>query len=192
MKLLSSWLAPERDLALSGERVRLRPAGIDDFHSWAALRQQSRAFLEPWEPKWEDQELTRAAFRERIRRINQLWEEDSTYSFLIFSDASVLLGGINLSNVRRGVAQTGSLGYWIGEPFRRQGYMRDALQAITNYAFLDLGLHRLEAACLPHNQASINLLRACQFKPEGLARDYLRIAGKWEDHLLFAKLASDK
>jgi [ribosomal protein S5]-alanine N-acetyltransferase len=191
MKLLSSWLAPERDMGLSGDHVRLRPATMDDFEAWAALRQQSRTFLEPWEPKWEDRELTRASFRERVRRINQLWEEDATYSFLIFNDAAKLLGGINLSNVRRGVAQTGSLGYWIGEPFRRRGYMRDALQTITYYAFLDLGLHRLEAACLPRNQASINLLRTCNFKPEGHARDYLKIAGIWEDHLLFAKLASD-
>jgi [ribosomal protein S5]-alanine N-acetyltransferase len=144
MKLLSSWLAPERDIALSGERVRLRPATMD-----------------------------------------------ATYSFLIFNDSAKLVGGINLSNIRRGVAQTGSLGYWIGEPFRRQGYMREALQAITYYSFLDLGLHRLEAACLPRNEASINLLRSCTFKPEGLARDYLKIAGIWEDHLLFAKLASD-
>ncbi len=191
MKLLSSWLAPERDVGLSGENVRLRPATMDDFDAWSALRRQSRAFLEPWEPKWEDRELTRASFRERLRRINQLWEEDATYSFLIFNNTSALLGGINLSNVRRGVAQTGSLGYWIGEPYRRQGHMRETLQVITCYAFFDLGLHRLEAACLPRNEASINLLRSSSFKPEGLAREYLKIAGKWEDHLLFAKLASD-
>ncbi len=192
MKLLPNWLAPERDIGISGDRVFLRPPTMDDFEAWAALRQQSRGFLEPWEPQWEDRELTRASFRERIRRINQLWDDDATYSFLIFSSTATLLGGINLSNVRRGVAQTGSLGYWIGEPHRRQGYMRDAVHAMTHHAFLDLGLHRLEAACLPRNQASINLLRSCRFQQEGHARAYLKIAGNWEDHMLFAKLASDR
>jgi [ribosomal protein S5]-alanine N-acetyltransferase len=192
MRLLANWLTAERGQGLSGVRVVLRPPAMEDFEAWAALRQASRSFLEPWEPKWDDRELTRASFRERVRRITQLAQEDTAYSFLIFDHGNTILGGINLSNIRRGVAQMGALGYWIGEPHSRKGYMRDAVLTLTNHAFGELGLHRVEAACLPRNQASINLLESCRFQHEGLARGYLKIAGIWEDHMLFAKLPGDE
>ncbi len=191
MRLLANWLSAAREQSLAGEHVMLRPPKMEDFEAWAALRQASRNFLEPWEPKWDDRELTRASFRERVRRIAQLADEDSAYSYLIFDHDNTILGGINLSNIRRGVAQMGALGYWIGVPHSRKGNMRDAVHTLTSYAFNDLRLHRVEAACLPHNQASIRLLRTCRFQPEGQARQYLKIAGQWEDHLLFARLAGD-
>ena len=91
-----------------------------------------------------------------------------------------------------GVAQAGSVGYWIGSSFVRQGYMTSALTALMPFAFGHLHLHRIEAACLPVNQASIRLLTKCEFRQEGLARRYLKINGRWEDHLLFARLADDR
>ena len=99
------------------------------------------------------------------------------------------MGALTLSNVRRGVAQTATLGYWMGKPFARQGYMTGAVKLMLDVAFRHLWLHRIEAACLPSNQASIGLLGKCGFAPEGLARGYLKIAGEWRDHLLFARLA---
>jgi [ribosomal protein S5]-alanine N-acetyltransferase len=192
MRLLANWLTTERSQGLAGEHVLLRQPVMDDFERWAALRRASRSFLEPWEPKWDDRELLRASFRERIRRVTQLAEEDAAYSYLIFDTDDKILGGINLSNIRRGVAQMGALGYWIGEAHIRKGYMRDAVRTLTNHAFGELGLHRVEAACLPHNLASIRLLQSCRFQHEGIARQYLKIAGKWEDHLLFAKLSGDE
>lgn len=192
MRLLANWLTTERSQGLAGEHVLLRQPVMEDFERWAALRRASRSFLEPWEPKWDDRELLRASFRERIRRVTQLAEEDAAYSYLIFDTDDEILGGINLSNIRRGVAQIGALGYWIGEAHSRKGYMRDAVRTLTNHAFGELGLHRVEAACLPHNLASIRLLQSCRFHHEGIARQYLKIAGKWEDHLLFAKLSGDE
>ena len=101
------------------------------------------------------------------------------------------MGGINITNVRRGIALQGTLGYWIGAAFARQGYMTEAMRAMLAFAFTDLKLHRVEAACLPDNAASWALLLKCGFTEEGRARQYLRINGRWQDHLTFAILRED-
>lgn len=163
---------------------------MGDYEQWANLRLTSRDFLTPWEPIWPANDLTRSAFRSRIRHYWRDIDDDAAYPFFIFrASDETLVGAVTLSNVRRGVAQTGTLGYWIGAPHARQGYMTSAVRLVTGFAFHQLGLHRVEAACLPHNQASIGLLQKCGFAQEGLARGYLRIAGEWRDHLLFARLA---
>ena len=102
-----------------------------------------------------------------------------------------MLGGISLTNVRRGVAETCSFGYWIGERHARQGYMTEGLQLVLAFAFDALRLHRVEAACLPHNAPSRGLLLKSGFREEGYAREYLCIDGRWQDHVLFALLKED-
>ena len=177
---------------VEGARVFLRPALKSDFKAWVKLRETSRDFLVPWEPTWPPDALSSAAFRRRLRVNAEEWQQATGFSFLVFRTGdNELLGGITLSNVRRGVAQSGSLGYWIGEPHARQGYMSDALQAALGFAFETLALHRIEAACLNDNAASQALLRKSGFKEAGYARQYLRINGKWQDHLLFEILRSD-
>lgn len=173
-------------------RVVLRPPRQRDWKRWARVREESREFLTPWEPTWPYDALTRRAFRRRVKAYGQELRQGSSFSFLIFRrDDGVLLGGVTLSNLRRGVAQSASLGYWIGRPHARQGYMSEALSLVLTYAFEQLGLHRVEAACLPHNAASKNLLLKMGFAQEGYARQYLRINGAWQDHLLFAVLRGD-
>ena len=177
---------------LVGPRVTLRTPEREDFDEWAVLRAQSRGFLAPFEPSWPNDAVTRAGFRRRLQRYAADWRSDQGYSFLLVRRADrVLLGGISLSNVRRGVAETASLGYWIGERFARQGYMTDGLRLTLAFAFDRLRLHRIEAACLPHNQASRRLLVKCGFREEGYAKEYLSIDGRWQDHLLFGLLASE-
>lgn len=189
MAFLRSISPHENRRAVTGLHVHLRVPVMADFADWVALRTASRTFLTPWEPLWPHDDLTRSSFRYRIKRYHRDVRDDVSYPFFIFSrDDDTLLGGITISNVRRGVAQTGSVGYWIGEPHARQGYMTDALRALVAYAFGDLNLNRLEAACLPGNEPSIRLLQACGFCQEGLAREYLKINGAWRDHLLFALL----
>jgi [ribosomal protein S5]-alanine N-acetyltransferase len=174
---------------LRSETVLLRPPEMDDYEEWIALRKASRKFLEPWEPEWQDDELTRTGFRYRLHVYNKLSQEERSQALFIFATkTSALLGAINLNNIRRGVAQTATLGYWIGEHYTRKGYMSAAMQSLIAYALGDMGLHRLEAACLPSNQASIALLKRSGFEQEGYAKSYLKIAGQWQDHLLFAKL----
>ena len=168
----------------------IRVPDMGDYEQWASLRAGSREFLTPWEPVWPANDLTRTAFRARVRQYWRDIDEDVAYPYFIFDTAGeTLVGALTLSNVRRGVAQTATLGYWTGLPFARQGYMTSGVKLILEFAFRHLGLHRVEAACLPHNQASIGLLRKCGFAHEGLARGYLKIAGDWRDHLLFARLS---
>ncbi len=181
-----------RGLRLQGPRIYLRPARQSDWKAWAELREQSRSFLAPWEPSWSRDALSRAAFRRRLRSYEVEWHRGTTYSFLLFlRDDDGLVGGVTLSNVRRGVAQSASLGYWVGEPYARQGYMSEALRAVLDFAFDRLALHRVEAACLPDNAASQGLLRKIGFQEEGCCREYLRINGRWQDHRLFAMLRDD-
>ena len=175
-----------------GEGVSLRTPQATDHAEWAALREHSREFLTPWEPTWPADDLSRSAFRRRIRRYTEDLRTDQSYAFLIFRSADGrLVGGLTLANVRRGVAQAGSLGYWMGLPYVRQGYMTAAVRAVIPFAFGTLRLHRLEAACIPENTPSRELLLKAGFRLEGEARAYLKINGVWRDHLLFGMLAGD-
>ena len=138
-------------------------------------------------------DLSRSAFRRRIRRYSEDLRTDQGYAFLIIrSSDNTLVGGLTLANIRRGVAQAGSIGYWMGRPFVRQGYMTAAVRAIVPFAFASLRLHRLEAACIPSNAGSIRLLEKTGFVREGYAREYLCINGIWQDHLLYGRLKDSK
>jgi [ribosomal protein S5]-alanine N-acetyltransferase len=178
--------------AIAGAGVTLRVPYSGDFAEWADLRETSRTFLTPWEPTWPADDLTRGAFRRRLKRYAEDLRSDLAYAFLIFrSDDNAMVGGLTLANIRRGVAQAGSIGYWVGAPYAQKGYMTAALRALVPYCFGTLRLHRLEAACIPGNTASIGLLEKTGFWREGYARSYLCINGIWQDHLLYARLKDD-
>lgn len=179
-------------LRLLGERVMLRPPERTDYETWAGLREESRRFLTPWEPSWSGDALSRTAFRRRLARYAADWRNDQGYSLFIFRrEDGKLIGGIGLTNLRRGVSESASLGYWMGQRYAGRGYMKDALRQTLAFAFERLHLHRVEAACLPHNAVSRHLLLRAGFKEEGYARKYLCIDGKWQDHVLFALLREE-
>jgi ribosomal-protein-alanine N-acetyltransferase len=178
--------------AIAGDGVTLRAPQMGDYLEWATLREASRDFLAPWEPTWPADDLTRASFRRRIKRYFEDQRGDLAYPFFIFrKHDNVLVGGLTIANVRRGCAQAGSLGYWMGQNFARRGYMTAAVRAMVPFAFATLRLHRIEAACIPGNLASIRLLEKTGFQREGFARQYLCIDGIWQDHLLYARLKDD-
>jgi ribosomal-protein-alanine N-acetyltransferase len=192
MAFLRSSSGIDPDAEVHGRELFLRHPAMGDYAAWAELRAMSRHHLTVWEPQWARDELTRSAFRRRLRQYQRELREDQGYAFLIFRSAdATLLGGLSVSNVRRGVAQAASIGYWIGVPHIRRGHMGDAVKACLPYAFNTLGLHRLEAACLPHNVPSQRVLEKAGFKREGMARRYLKINGVWQDHDLFALLQDD-
>lgn len=181
-----------RGMPIVGDGVYLRPSELRDYVEWSALREQSRAFLTPWEPVWPADDLTRTSFRYRVRRHAEEMARDEAYSFFVFRESDdVLLGGLSFGYVRRGVSQSASLGYWMGEPYAGKGYMTRAVRAACAYVFEKQGLHRIEASCLPTNEPSRRLLERVGFRQEGYARSYLNINGEWRDHLLFALLDSD-
>jgi ribosomal-protein-alanine N-acetyltransferase len=186
-------LLTKRKLRIETERLTLRPPVHADFRAWTSLRQDSEDFLTRWEPSWAEDHLSRKAFTNRV-----YWAQRSVGNgsavplFLIRRSDQVLLGAITLDNIRRGPSQAGTLGYWTGAPFIRQGYMREAILAVVHHAFTRLELSRIEAACLPENAASRGLLERSGFKYEGVAQSYLQIDGRWRTHVLYAALRSDR
>lgn len=180
-------------LRIDTERLVLRPPTHSDFRAWANLREESADFLRPWEPVWSDDHLTRKGFVNRVYWANRSISQGKAVPlFLERREDARFLGAITLDNIRRGPAQAGTIGYWIGKDFARQGYMREALIALVHYAFETLDLSRLESACLPENTASRRLLETCGYKYEGVAQSYLQINGRWRNHVLYANLRSDR
>jgi ribosomal-protein-alanine N-acetyltransferase len=192
IRLTRSGSAAPAPLKLDGRSVFLRPPQADEWASWAELRGASRAYLTPWEPTWPADALTETAYLRRVRRLATEWRTDEGYSFHVFEKTQGrLVGGIGLTQVRRGVAQMATLGYWVGQAFDRRGYTTEAVQLTLRFAFDTLQLHRIEAACLPENTPSRRVLEKAGFLREGYARLYLKIAGTWRDHLTFAVLSED-
>lgn len=183
---LLDWISEATGPVVKGRGVVMRPPRGGDHEAWAGLRQASFAYLQPWEPTWPEDDLTRAAFKRRLSIYQREMEAGNAWPFFIFTEADrTLVGAITLSNIRRGVADMGTIGYWIGQPFAGRGHGTAAVRAMTRYAFDDLNLHRIEAACVPTNAASRRLLEKAGFEHEGRARAYLKINGAWADHLLF-------
>jgi len=184
---------PRRSVRIETERLTLRAPAMGDFNHWRELRARSADFLTPWEPAWATDHLSRKAFSNRV------WWAQRTISggtglplFLVRREDRALVGAITLDNIRRGPAQSGTLGYWTGAVHARQGYMREAIEAVVHHAFARLDLSRIEAACLPENAASRGLLERCGFKYEGVAQSYLQINGRWRTHVLYAALRADR
>lgn len=188
---LLDWMAEPAGPQVAGRGVLLRTPRAADYAEWSTLRALSRDHLQPWEPAWPEDDLTRAAYRRRLSIYERERELGNAWPFFIFDQENRLVGGVTLSNVRRGVAETGTIGYWIGLPHAGRGLATAAVRALTDYAFGPLSLHRLEAACVPTNHASRRVLAKAGFRQEGHARAYLKINGTWADHLLFGLLAEE-
>jgi ribosomal-protein-alanine N-acetyltransferase len=175
------------------ERMTLRPPQHGDYTGWAGLRDQSRDFLTPWEPTWASDHLSRKSFTNRVYWANRSVAQGTALPlFLIRRRDGVLLGALTLDNIRRGPAQAGTTGYWVGAPYARSGYMREALAALVHHAFHELDISRIEAGCLPENTASRGVLEKAGFKYEGVAQSYLQINGRWRNHVLYANLRADR
>ncbi len=189
---LLDWMTDATGPVVEGHGTLLRPPRAGDYAQWSDLRERSRDYLQPWEPAWPDDDLSRAAYRRRLGVYAREMELGHAWPFFIFDGTGRdLKGAITLSNVRRGVAETATLGYWIGESVAGQGHATAAVRACTRFAFTSLKLHRIEASCLPSNLASRRVLEKGGFRNEGLAKAYLKINGRWADHLLFGLLSED-
>lgn len=179
-------------LRLEGRLVALREPGLADYAEWRRLREESRAFLAPWEPRWSPDELSLRSFRARLRQ----WESDAEAGagrtlFIEERASGSLAGGISIVNIRYGAAESGEIGYWMGERFAGLGYMSEAILLLTPWCFQTLGLHRIVAACIPDNRRSRRVLEKAGFEREGLVRSYLRIDGVRRDHLLYSLIAPE-
>ena len=186
-------LRPRRKLRIETERLSLRQPEMGDFLNWTNLRAGSVDFLAPWEPAWASDHLSRKGFSNRVYWAQRAIASGSAVPlFLIRREDQTLLGAITLDHIRRGPAQSGTLGYWVGQPHARQGYMREAIAGVVHHAYDRLDISRIEAACLPENHASRGVLERCGFKYEGVAQSYLQINGRWRTHVLYAALRPDR
>lgn len=185
--MLWPWSSPASLLCLQSQRLLLRLPQNDDYQAWHDLRKASQPFLKPFEPRWTEIDLARSVFMARVKRARQEAEAGSDYSFLIFTKTAneTLVGGITLSNIRRRAAQFVNLGYWMGQQFAGQGMMSEAVGLTLPFVFDSLDLHRIHAAFLPGNLPSRRVLEKNGFAEEGFAAAYLKIDGRWEDHVLF-------
>lgn len=189
---LLDWMTETTGPVIEGRGVTLRPPRAADFQPWAELRELSAAYLQPWEPAWAEDDLTRPAFRRRLSVYAREMEMETAWPFFVFVDrGETLVGAVTLSNIRRGVAESGTLGYWVGRPYAGRGHATAAVRAVLGFAFDTLDLHRVEASCLPSNLASRRVLQKSGFRQEGEARAYLKINGAWADHLLFGVVSDD-
>jgi [ribosomal protein S5]-alanine N-acetyltransferase len=186
-------LALRRKVRVEADRITLRLPQHSDWHAWSTLRSDSADFLRPWEPVWAHDHLSRRAFTNRVYWATRAENQGTALPLLMFRrEDNALLGAITLDNIRRGPAQAGTLGYWIGAAHARKGYMREAIEAVVHHAFVQMDLSRIEAACLPGNAASRGVLEKTGFKYEGVAQSYLQISGRWRNHVLYANLRSDR
>jgi ribosomal-protein-alanine N-acetyltransferase len=192
MALLDFPLSEPTNPVLVHDHVYLRHPQREDYDAWAQVRAASKEHLQPFEPVWAVDELSRPNFRKRLRAYARDLRSGSTKPYYIFrAEDEALVGGITLSNIRRRAAMTATVGYWVGRPYTRQGYARAAVCAVISHAFQSMQLERIEAATLPHNEPSKQLLRQLGFREEGYARQYLRINGSRQDHILFGLSQTD-
>lgn len=177
---------------LMAPRLMLRPPRDKDYAAWRSVRERSRDYLQPFEPLWAENALTEKFYSAKLAAQKQNWIRDTAYAFfLVAVDDKTILGGLNINHVVRGAAQQGTLGYWLNAAVQGQGYMTEALQVLIPFARDGLGLHRLHAACVPHNTRSRALLQRAGFVEEGFARAYASINGDWADHVLYGLVLSD-
>ena len=164
-----------------------RPLTRDDAPALARLVAENREFLAPWEPSREESWFTVAGQRTAVQAMLERVDQGTALSCVVLVSGEVV-GRVDLSNVVRGAVQSCSIGYWIARATTGRGLATAAVGEMLRRAFDDLGLHRVEAATLPHNVASQRVLERNGFSRYGLAPQYVRIAGRWQDHVLFQVL----
>ena len=192
MSFLNAYSLKKNQFEITSQKVTLRPPQYSDWKAWADERKKNKLYLQPWEPLWSINELERSSFVKRVRMFERLSHNDQAYSFLIYkSDNEDFIGEVNISNVQRGIIQSCTIGYWIAKDCEGKGMMSESLELVKEFIFNELKLHRIEAACLPHNIPSLKLLLKNGFIKEGTARKLLKINDKWQDHTVLSFILDD-
>ena len=175
-------------LRLYGRRVVLRPLVAQDFAAWSEVRLRNGEWLTRWEPMrlphQPDPETSRELFAARCAARERERHAGTQYSFGIFVDGAIA-GEINLNNVIRGAMQSATIGYWIDRARAGNSYMSEAVVVLSEFAFDELSLHRLEVCIIPRNANSRRVMEKLQIREEGVAKRFLEINGAWEDHVRY-------
>jgi ribosomal-protein-alanine N-acetyltransferase len=178
---------------VDGERVAIRAFALADVEELCGLRTRNRDFLAPWEPLRTPTFHTLAGQRAEIERDRHEWVADRTYAFAIVDgDSDAMLGRIALANIVRGAWENATMGYFVDQASGRRGLATEAVGLALRFAFGPCRLHRVQAAVMPHNAASKRVLEKNGFRHEGFSPRYLRLAGSWRDHDLFAVTVEER
>jgi len=177
---------------LDGELVTIRAFTLDDVAELLELRERTRDFNTPYEPRRSEGFFTSAGQRAEIIRDREEWMADRMYAFAIIERATGRLRGrVGLANIVRGAWDNATLGYFVDQEVNGRGYATEAVHLALRFAFGPARLHRVQAAVMPHNERSARVLRKNGFRLEGHAPRYLRLAGGWRDHDLYAITAEE-
>lgn len=180
------------ETVLAGERVALRSPRASDAKRLVEIRSRSRHFLSPWVSVPSPEEFEVEATRARLAQERHDFRGDRHYKFVLTDGPTgPAIGRVSLSQVFRGVFQNAYLGYWIDVEYKGRGLMTEGVRLALDAAFGPLGLHRVQAAIMPHNEPSLAVASKVGMRLEGRAERYLQIAGAWQDHLLFAITAEE-
>jgi ribosomal-protein-alanine N-acetyltransferase len=171
-------------------KVSIRPVTVGDAVALAALYSSQRAFLAPYEPVRPGAFFTVRGQRREAEVAVEEWRAGRLHRFVIEADGEIV-GSITASGVVRGPFSSARIGYFVGREWNGRGVGSAAVSQVVDWAFGPAGLHRIEAATLVDNKGSQRVLRRNGFRLEGLARNYLQIAGRWRDHVLFARTLED-
>ena len=170
---------------LYSERLQVRLLEPHEKDLMVRFRNENRDYLKPWEPLRRPDFFTEGFWEIQLRLTLRDFREGASAGFVLLSPVEdEVLGVCNYTNIVRGTFQSCQLGYALAEKHQHKGLMFEALSMTNQYMFDDLGLHRIMAGYLPHNERSGKLLDRLGFEKEGLARKYLKINGRWEDHQL--------
>src|SRR2546428_983708 len=170
------------------ERLFLGLPEPADAAAIVAYYEENRAHLEPWSPSWPAGFFTEDFWRDQARSARQDFRAGTAVRLMIalLAEPRLIIGNLSLTQIFRGPLHHCVMGYSLAEGAQGKGYMLEAVQGAVTYAFDELRLHRVAASYMPHNRRSAAVLRRAGFTVEGYARDYLRIDGQWEDHILTA------
>ena len=170
----------------------IRPVSPDDAAAYAAVLQRNRDFLAPFDPVREPAYFTEIGQRALLGMALAERKEDRAYSFAILdAPDGEPVGRVTLSSIVRGAWHNANIGYWVAREHNAKGLATQAVRKAVAFAFGEAGLHRVQAAVMPRNAASIRVVEKAGFRREGLALHYLKIHGVWEDHAIFAVTVED-
>ena len=176
-------------IRLAGKRITMRPLAASDFRAWSEVRARNADWLTVWEPRRQptlpDPTTDRSAFTSRCVQRDRDRVNGVAYQFGLFIDQRVA-GEVNLNNVVRGAMQSGTIGYWIDRHHAGQAYVAEGVGLLMQFAFEQLGLHRVEICIVPRNTNSRRVMEKLDIRDEGVALRYLEINGVWEDHIRYA------
>jgi len=170
--------------------VGIRVVSADDAEAFAELLTRNRAFLAPWDPVRDDAYFTVDGQRDLLAQCLRRLRQGIDWPGVITVDGAPV-GRVNLNNLIRGAFCSADLGYWVDQAHTGRGVATAAVAAVVRLAFTELDLHRVQAGTLLHNRGSQKVLERNGFTRVGVAPRYLNIAGRWQDHLLFQRLADE-